>query len=43
MFLRTAFSPLDRPEGGHEPALHPKLIPEFFTELMALVPVSQSA
>lgn len=35
--------PLDRPEGGHEPALHPKRIPAFFTELMKLVPVSQTA
>lgn len=35
--------PLDRPEGGHEPALPPKRMPEFFKALMVLVPVSQTA
>ena len=35
--------PLDRPEGGHEPALPPKRLPAFFAELMKLVPVSQTA
>jgi len=35
--------PLDRPEGGHEPALPPKRMPEFFKALMKLVPVSQTA
>lgn len=35
--------PLDRPVGGHEPALPPKRMPEFFKALMELVPVSQTA
>ncbi|MCG5031706.1 integrase family protein [Mesosutterella sp. OilRF-GAM-744-9] len=35
--------PLDRPEGGHEPALPPKRMPAFFKALMQLVPVSQTA
>lgn len=35
--------PLDRPAGGHEPALPPKRIPAFFKALMELVPVSQTA
>lgn len=35
--------PLDRPEGGHEPALPPKRMPAFFKALMELVPVSQTA
>ena len=34
---------LDRPEGGHEPALPPKRMPLFFAELMKLVPQSQTA
>lgn len=34
---------LDRPDGGHEPALHPKRMPAFFAELMKLVPQSQTA
>lgn len=35
--------PLDRPAGGHEPALPPKRMPAFFKALMELVPVSQTA
>ncbi len=35
--------PLDRPVGGHEPALPPKRMPAFFKALMELVPVSQTA
>ena len=35
--------PLNRPEGGHEPALPPKRMPAFFKALMGLVPVSQTA
>ena len=35
--------PLDRPEGGHEPALPPRRMPAFFAALMELVPVSQTA
>ena len=35
--------PLDRPAGGHEPALPPKRMPAFFKALMDLVPVSQTA
>lgn len=35
--------PLNRPEGGHEPALPPKRMPAFFKALMQLVPVSQTA
>ena len=35
--------PLDRPAGGHEPALPPKRMPSFFKALMELVPVSQTA
>jgi integrase len=35
--------PLDRPAGGHEPALPPKRMPAFFRALMELVPVSQTA
>lgn len=35
--------PLDRPDGGHEPALPPKRMPAFFVELMKKVPVSQTA
>lgn len=34
---------LDRPEGGHEPALPPRRMPLFFAELMKLVPQSQTA
>lgn len=34
---------LDRPEGGHEPALPPRRMPLFFAELMKYVPVSQTA
>lgn len=34
---------IDRPEGGHEPALPPKRMPAFFKALMELVPVSQTA
>lgn len=35
--------PLDRPDGGHEPALPPRRMPAFFKALMALVPASQTA
>lgn len=35
--------PLDRPDGGHEPAIHPRRMPAFFKALMELVPVSQTA
>lgn len=35
--------PLDRPAGGHEPALPPKRMPAFFRALMELVSVSQTA
>lgn len=35
--------PLQRAEGGHEPALPPKRMPLFFRELMKLVPMSQTA
>lgn len=35
--------PLQRAEGGHEPALPPKRMPLFFKALMELVPVSQTA
>lgn len=35
--------PLDRPAGGHEPALPPKRMPAFFKALMELAPVSQTA
>ena len=35
--------PLDRPAGGHEPALPPKRMPAFMAALMELVPVSQTA
>lgn len=35
--------PLERPAGGHEPALPPKRMPAFFKALMELVPVSQTA
>ena len=35
--------PLQRVEGGHEPALPPKRMPLFFKALMELVPVSQTA
>lgn len=35
--------PLDRPAGGHEPALPPKRVPAFFKALMELTPVSQTA
>lgn len=35
--------PLDRAEGGHEPAIPPKRMPLFFKALMELVPTSPSA
>lgn len=35
--------PLDRAEGGHEPAIPVKRMPAFFKALMELVPMSQTA
>ena len=35
--------PLERPQGGQEPAIPVKRMPEFFKALMEIVPVSQTA